>query len=346
MFNRTLTAFGTILLVTLASACGSTSSPSDEAKVGVSVGGLTVVEMDEGAGKLVLRFEKDGRAIHFDMRLGPKMETPPSAEDLAADPSLPTYQSDVLVKDAAGGVFHMQLGGDSFIDPSWDTKPRIENFDEAGRTKDILSLRDAGEAFRQLKLPASLDQLRLAGIQIGKSVDQTFDKPGEAVKVPTAPSTGEGTLKPKYTAVNLASGASTVTKWDYKINTMCLFGCLGKHSAVHLRGWTASTTVASNFYSCNHGSCASAMSNECVMSGFRTDDGTHTRWFYSDTTTVNSSRNGACDTPYYWNSGPGGHNCNDDTTIQINAIYNDATQSRTTGVCSAAGSNYYPPACH
>lgn len=341
MIHRAVSLLGTVALLSLATACGSSKSASDG--VIQSVDGLSVIEIDEAAGRLVAKFEKAGRTIHFDLRLGPKMETPPTAEELAANPELPTYQADALVTDAARIPIYQQMGGDSFIDPSWDPKPRIAGFHEADRLLDIQLLRDAGEAFRKLAVPSSLDQLRLVGLQIGRSVDTMFEKPGAAA--PTVPATGDGTLSQKAV---VAWGPDTVAKWDYRIRAKCLFGCAGKHSAVHLRGWSSGGSIVYNASSCNHGSCAtwSDMATECVMSGYRTDDGTNSRYFYSDTTTSNSERNGGCSTTYYWNSGPGGHNCNDDTTIQRNAIYYDSSQDTSGGTCSAAGSNYYPPGCH
>jgi hypothetical protein len=309
--------------------------------VASAVDGLSIVEMDEAGGKLVLRFEKNGRTLHFDLRLGPKMETPPSAELLAADSELPTYETDALVTDANGAPFHTQMGGDSFLDPSWQTKPHIENFDLAGRLQDIQLLRDAGAAFRKLQVPAGLEQLRLAGIQIGHTVDNMAKK--SEASAPSAPATGDGTLAPKDT---ISWGPSSVAKWDYMIYDQCLFGCTGKHSSVWLRGWSSSSGIVYNAYSCNHGSCAyySDMNWDCTMSGWRTDDGTHSRFFYSETTTSNSTYNGGCSTGYNWSS-VGGHNCNDDTQLEINAIYSDSSQSTTGGTCNSAGTNFYPPGC-
>src|SRR5436305_1134708 len=67
---------------------------------------MSILEMDEAAGKLVLEFEKDGRRIFYDMQLGHEMELPPTAEDLASNPELPTYSVNAQVSDVNGDVFH------------------------------------------------------------------------------------------------------------------------------------------------------------------------------------------------------------------------------------------------
>ncbi|WP_437953384.1 hypothetical protein WME98_23940 [Sorangium sp. So ce296] len=335
---------GALGLMALASACGSAEEPAaDGAEPAPVARGLSIVEMDEPAGKLVLKFEKDGRAITYDMRLGPKMDTPPTAEELAANPELPTYQVDAQVLDAKGQPFHMQMGGDSFIDVSW-AMPHVENFDEAGRLKDIRLMRDAIGAFRALKLPEGLAELRLTGIQIGLGVEEVPEKPGLEVPVKAQPVIGEGALAPQG---DLASGGSSVVKWDYQIRNKSIALGLGDHTAVLLRGWSSSTSVVFTAVSCNHGACAdaSSMSTHCTMSGFLTDDGTHTRWFYAEPSTTLSQRSGGCSTDYSWSSGSNKHNCNDDAELQRNAIVTDSTQSTTGGSCGTSGFHNSSPSC-
>ncbi|AUX44443.1 hypothetical protein SOCE26_059070 [Sorangium cellulosum] len=343
---RTVAVLAALGLMSLAGACGPALEPGDDAAESVAGERLDVVEVDEAAGKLVVKFEKDGRTITYDMRLGPKMEIPPSAEELAANPELPSYQVDAQVRDANGQIFQMRMGGDSFIDSSW-AMPHVEGFDEAGRVKDIQLMRAAVPAFRKLKVPESLDQLRLTGIDIGLGVEEVPEKPGLTNAAPADPTTIEGTLSPQ---VNVVSGGSSVVKWDYRIRNKSLAGGLGNHTGVNLRGWTASSIVF-NADSCNHGSCASSgdMGTHCTMSGFRTDDGTHTRFFYSETSTSTGSSNGGCTTHYDWDStsvNGGGHNCNDDAELQANAIYHDSAQSTTGGSCSALGFHNWSPGCH
>ncbi len=329
-------------LFVAAGGCAASSSVDDEAaQTAARSDGLTVVEADEAAGKLVAIYRSGGREITFDLRLGPPMETPP----VEADPELPSMQIDGRVLDGAGQPFYLQMGGDLFLDPSWHM-PKVENVDAAGRLQDVALAREAEAAFRSLSVPASLDELRKGAIQIARSMEHVADKPD--VVVPNVPGEGGDVLAPK--GVNLYGGTSSTAYWDYQIWKKGVTISLGlaDHSAVRLRGWNSSKSFLFAAVSCNHGACAgaSSMSVKCTMSGYRSDDGTHTRWFYSDTSTSTSTRSGGCQTTYMWNSGPSGHNCNDDSDIQINAIYYDKSQSTTSGVCAAAGARYWAPSCH
>jgi hypothetical protein len=348
-----LSVLGAVSLAFVASACGGSTIEDDSAR-SIPVDGLSVVEMDEAAGKLVVKFENGGHTLTYDMRVGPKMLTPPSAEDLTANPELLTYEVDAQVLDANGQPFLMQMGGDSFIDASW-RMPHVENFNEARRLVDIQLMRDAVPAFRKLKLPASLDQLRLTGVQIGLGVEAVPEKPDLAALTPTEkPTPDQDKIGPPGGALSpqgvLESGGSSVVKWDFivrKRDIKVLGIKVGDHSAVHLRGWSSSSVVF-NAYSCNHGTCASdtgAMNTHCVMSGFRNDDGTHSRFFYNERSTSQGQTPGGCSTPYGWSSGGGHHNCNDDSELQAKSAFHDASQSTTAGSCGTSGFHNFAPGC-
>ena len=305
------------------------AAPADEALAD----GLTLVEMDEADGKLVLEFREGERSISLDLRLGAPMLTPPTAEELAENPDLPSYEVDAQISDGAGRPFHQRMAGDHFIDPGW-SEPQVEDFDLAGRLQDIQLMRHAVPALRALPLPAGLEQLRLAAIDIGSGVEATPEKPD--MPAVDGEDAAPGALRLKQTVVQ---GPSSVSQWDFIVRkkSVSIFGIsLAEHSAVHLRGWSGSSVVF-NSESCNHGTCAmsSAMRTHCVMPGFRPDDGTHSRFFYVD----------GCTTPYAWNSGPGHHNCNDDTELQGRAIWHDTSVSTTGGSCGAAGAHYLAPGC-
>lgn len=303
--------------------------------------GLSVMEADEAAGKLVVKFRKDGREIVFDMRLGEPMESPnPDAEKMG----LPTRMNDARVLDAMGLPFHMQMGADRFIDPTWKS-PRVEGFDEAGRLADFGLLRDSESAWATLALPAWAEDLRLGAMDIARNVEAVTVKEGVPNTVPIG---GDGALNQKLLG-SIEWAGSSVVKWDYKIyeKDAILSGSPYDHSAVLLRGWTSSYSIAYTAVSCNHGACANstAMTRSCTMSGYRTDDGTHSRYFYEEDQT-GTSINGGCSTGYaaIWDNYK--HVCNDDSLIQRDAIYWDASQSRTTGTCADTTKNYWGPGCH
>jgi hypothetical protein len=327
---KLLSVLGSAGFIAVFSGC-SASDPNTDPFAGndTTQDGLTVIEMDEAAGKLVLNYQKSGRSIRYEMRLGPQMEAPPNAEDLVQNPELPTHEVDSRVLDAEGRPFLLQMGGHTFVDPTWQM-PAVENFNETERLNDFALLRNAVPAFRSLTIPASLEHLRRTGIQLGTGIEDVPVKPG----IENEPKLGPG-VSPQGV---VAWGPSSVAKWDFVVRKKCFPACgVGDHSAVYLRGWSASSSVVFRAYSCNHGTCASdtsVMRDHCVMPGFRTDDGTHSRYFYSD----------GCTTRYNVTS-VWGHNCNDDSELQGRAIWHDRSQSTTGGSCNSAGPHNWAPGC-
>jgi len=344
--SRTTTAAAAMLLSV---ACGGKQEAEPS---GASEDSLRVVEMDEAAGKLVVEFAHEKSRITYDMRLGPRMELPPSAEELAANPELPTYQADVRISDAQGQPFHLQMGGDGFIDPSW-RMPHVENFVEAQRIADIASLRKAVEPFRHLSVPASLDQLRFVAMDIGLGVEVSPNKPDSDASDPIAPADAQPVVPAGTVSLQgiIETGAPTsVVKWDFVVRKKpaTALGFVGDHSAVELRGWTSSSVIVFRASSANHGTAASSstMSTHCVMSGFRSDDGTHTRFFYNEMSGTTGTRLGGCSTGYRGDSSFGGHNCNDDSELQGRAAFNDRSYSTNSGnPCASTGLHNYAPGC-
>jgi hypothetical protein len=259
-----------------------------------------------------LQFTDGERSIVFDMRLGPEMAIRPSAEDLVTRPDLPWFEVDAQVLDHNGQPFFQQMGGDGYIDPTWSA-PAVEGFDEATRQNDFEMLKAAAAPVRNYRAPEELDQLRLAILSIANSVDGFADKSGV-----------DTSAIARVAPCELCRGGAAVTKWDFYTSVHPV-AVLGEHSAVMLRGWTSNSRVAYTTVSCNHGSCANAsdMKRKCTMPGFRTDDGSHTRWFQAN----------GCSTHYNARSA-GGHNCNDDSELQQRAIWNDRYQSTTANECN------------
>ena len=328
-------SFGTL------AGCATTSETAGTETENVSEG-LSVREANEADRKLVVRLRRDGREIVFDMRLGDPMESPNADAETMG---LPTRMIDVRILDAAGQPFLMQAGADQFIDKSW-RMPRVEGFDEAGRLADFALVRDSESDWAALALPAWAEDLRLTARDIARSIDRIRDKDG--VTQPTLPADGTGTVHGKLLG-SVAYGSSSVVKWDYKIYEKDAFinGSPYDHSAVLLRGWSSSSTIVFTAYSCNNGSCANstAMQRSCTMTGFRTDDGTHSRYFYREDQS-DKDVNGGCSTAYGALFDNGKHVCNDDTLLQRDAIYYDTSYSRTGGTCSDDYKRYWGPGCH
>ncbi len=321
-----LGAAGSVGIVLALGACGSAEQGSaEQGAVGSATEQLSVLEADEAAGKLQVRYESGGRELIYDLRLGPDMLTPPSKEELSADPDLPKSEVDARVLDANGAVIYMQMGGDGFIDPSW-AMPQIKDVDEAGRVADIRLMTAATSAFRGLKTSVRLQALQQTAVQIGKGVDaEPATTAPDSLSVPDA---------------ILARGTTGVKGWDFQVRKHDLkkLGIkYGEHSAVLLRGKGTRGVIVFTAVSCNHGNCANAssMSTHCTSPLF-SDDGSYSRYFYPD----------GCTTPYGWDSTGGKHNCNDDSELQGRAVTKDRLQSTTGGSCSSAGLHDYAPGCN
>ena len=70
------------------------------------------------------------------------------------------------------------------------------------------------------------------------------------------------------------------------------------------------------------------MNYKCTNTGYFKDDGTHSRFFMSDTTDTMQKRNGACTTKYDLTSGKG-HKCHGDSELEMRAISTDSAPSST-----------------
>lgn len=309
---------------------------------------LTVVEADELSGKVVLTYQPRGRSIRYELRVGGPMEQPPVPAELARNPELPTYAVDARVVDAGGQTFMMQMATDRFMDQSWTVDP-VENVDVPGRVADLKLVEEAVAELRKLKLHGALDQARLTALQLGVSLPDILrkDADGSEASVPTVE---QGALEPQSTVRQ--SGPTSVKYWDFIVKRTAALE-VGDHSAVALRAWASNKlTVLATYYSCNHGSCASAghMREHCIMPGFKTDDGSHRRYFYSETRTntcelTDSCVTGGCLTAYYFSSACRYHNCNDDTEIQGRAIWTNQPQDQRGGTCNGCSLNFNAPGC-
>jgi hypothetical protein len=317
------------------SALGCSNQRGDDPNSGspgadTATGQLAIAQMSESDGKMTLQYTQDDHKIQIQLILGPSMAAAPTAEDLAANPELPTREVDMRVLDAEGRTILLQAGGHVLADPEWNMQS-IEGFDEAERNREFLLLRDAVPALRALDLPPSLEELRLAAISVGLGIEETPNKPEIQEELAAA------TAARKVQSV-VARGPSSVVLWDFVVRDKCFPACgVGNHSAVYLRGWSSSNSIVFRAYSCNHGTCASdtsVMKDHCVMPGFKSDDGSHSRYFYVD----------GCTTDYNVTS-IWGHNCNDDSELQGRAIWRDSPQSTSGGSCDSIGPHNWSPGC-
>jgi len=103
-------AFWTLTAATLA-ATGCASTPEATALPQ----GLTVLEAE--AGTLSLAYRSADVTIFMEARRG--HETP---EPYASAPDMPDYEIDTIFTDEAGYAFYTRMGGDGWVEPSWENR--------------------------------------------------------------------------------------------------------------------------------------------------------------------------------------------------------------------------------
>lgn len=284
--------------------------------------GLTIVEANAELGKLVAVFEKDGRAVTFHLRQGPKMELPPP------DPSMsPSHEIDGRVTDQDGREMTTQMGGDRFIDPTWRMES-AKGIDPDLRAKDFAIAFEARHAFAQWTPPAGMEQLRLGALRLARANDPALDTvPGAATGAPTLEGGDQPALGTKVvTSANTVNGPvwDVYYYWNYSIWKAAISGITpGEHSAVRLNLFNSCKQHIKSWESCNHGRCAgdtsSGMERNC-LSGYMYD-GNDTRYFYGESDGSDSSKDitGGCLNKYSFTANDG-HNCHNDTRLQRYAI--------------------------
>jgi hypothetical protein len=244
------------LLLTLTGFSQSTGCAVEPANEPVAVAdGLTITEANESLGKVVAVYRADGRAITFELRLGPKMQTPPSKEDQES----PSYEIDARVTDQKGDLMYIQAGGDSFLDPTWRVPP-VAHTDLAGRRADFALMTRSAAAWRELKLPASLAQLRLSGIEIANGIANSLvDDAATPAPSATVPAGAEGGTLGVKNAAAIDTSATGMLRWNFRVWWKEALGNQWtKHSTVELRSKESDGTVENitrNYKNCNHGSC-------------------------------------------------------------------------------------------
>lgn len=265
------------------------------------------------------------------------MEVPPPE----SEGPVSRRMNDIRVLDAKGVPLYMQMGADEFIDSSWSI-PAIEGIDEIAREEEFAMLELAAVAFDELSLPVEFEDLRLGVKQVGQIALERAAKDEASASIAPA----------RHLQANIVWGPSSAAYWDYRIYRKDAFvsGRPFDHTAVQLRGWNSTKqSVVFTAVSCNHGTCAavSPMTVKCVMNGWLTDDGTHSRYFYNEPSGTSAVTSG-CSTAFSSIFDNGKHVCNDDTILQIHAIKYDSSYDRSVGAteeCSDNDKNYWAPSC-
>jgi hypothetical protein len=344
---RQLSALAVIALSAASTiACAGNAEPADKSGVAATElsDGLTVVDADAAMGKLVLAFKHDGRAVTFHLRLGPKMQSGMTPEELERT-DIVNHEIDGIVFDQEGRAMTTQIGGDRFIDPTWKMMDSSKGIDLEVRTADLARAVAAREALASWTAPAGLEQLRLGAMQLShlsKNIDAD-----QAPKVSAEVGPALGT---KWDTVNPSGEAYANYDWSYSMWQKSTL-VIAEHSAVRLNLWSAGGTAIRSWSTCNHGACAASepMSRNCLS--VRMGDSNDTRYVYGESSESPGSGRAGCTTAY-WPQGDAfgnGHNCHNDSRLQRYAIVTgsvgDASRAGNYGTLCAKEDIRAPDTC-
>lgn len=239
----------------------------------------------------------------------------PTPEGYRVDPSFPAYEIDARITDAEGRLLYIRRGGDEFIDPTWQDdlimqdnmapaeRDNVRLFDLIAEASDSLerefsaNLGSAATASVVHELKAIRDFGRTARQEVALSESMVIDHVNNhGFLRPEAG--GGGTNGPEDGAKSLGSGFYFIAVHDKS----CCLG-LGRHSATRIKKYAGAGSYT-YFDFCNHGDCAGTMGQRCSLPMVQKPNWTaHT-----------------CRTEYKAQSNSPGHNCHDDTRVQLAAF--------------------------
>jgi hypothetical protein len=261
-------------------------------------------------------YQLGGKIVYFEMRRGSR--TPKYLRD--GDPATPDYEIDVRFMDQEGKPFLTQIGGDSPIDSAWaEAAPKLKN-DEEAKTDFELTIK-AIESLKKLKFNKKFMPERQALMNLVPIVEsaQVIEK---VERVPT-----------QQLGVQPLAVANTYRQRVEIHDKSCCLG-LGRHRATIGKYITDAGVTTTAVVTCNHGTCANQMALKCSWTSAY--PGNRTKILNNDIT---------CTTPYNPTS-VFGHNSNDDTDLQYQAVRYNIRPSTKGGTCNNSGVNNEPTGCY
>jgi hypothetical protein len=256
----------------------------------------------------------------------------------------PVYEVDARYVADNGRTFYLQRGGDDFVDPTWaedfardqaKPMPSISNeklFVMAQEAAELLDSKVAPQLGSKLAMHAQqLDALRTFGktavAQFAANKEMLVAhraKMGEVVKeIPY------GTNGPEDYGVYLGPNYYYIAVHRKSIY---LFG---EHSATQTNSWNGSAWLV-QVNMCNHGECAGSMGRKCLLQYYeRTAQGGYGGFELQ-----------TCHTGYDAFSGGGGHNCHDDSRLQLSNFHHGNWNAGYSQWCDGGGGGISAPGCY
>ncbi|MBU1240642.1 PPC domain-containing protein, partial [Myxococcota bacterium] len=336
---RTTTRFITLLAfaITLA-ACGEANVATDDAIDPVRDDsrdypqGLTVLDFKADS-SLRVAFAKDDRVIIMEALRG--RSTP---AEYKSDPSVPRFEVDARITDKQGRLLYLRRGGDDFVDPTWaddllwqdnmlpPQEGNFQLFEMIAEASNLIEreLANQGGADSVASVLPEIKALKNFGVKAPEafiaSESAIADRlegmsPEELIRE----AGGGGTDGPEDAQKYLGSGWYFIAVHRKSISFT--FGT-GDHSATRIHKYAGPGSFT-YFDFCNHGTCAGDMGEKCRL------------------TMINKPAWTAmtCSTEYNTWSNSGGHNCHDDTRVQMAAFVYGPVMARNQYWCNDGDSS-------
>lgn len=332
---RTLTAgfFAILLAACTAGPTGDDPGVVPDVEAGLHQG-VTLLDLQPDF-SFTAAFRKGDDVIYLQALRGA-----PTPDEYRNTPGYPQHEIDARVTDEDGRILYVRQGGDDFIDPTWaddlvwadslpprrtpngalfEMIPEAMEAVEAEVTKrhgasaavsvasELAAVRDFGRTAREVVAASELEVLERVESKgfLGPEVLDALDADSFIAG-------GGGTEGPEDAPKYFISG------W-YKLSLHDDGGGLGtyRHSATRIHQLRVSG-VYSYYDFCNHGTCAGSMGQKCALSQVHKPAWTAL----------------TCNTGYSAKSQDGGHNCHDDSRVQMAAFIFGPTMARNQYWCN------------
>ena len=303
--------------------------------------GLNILDASDPTWGFSAAYVKGGHVVYFESRVGaqkPEMYR-------FAWPDDPPNEMDARYVDENGETFALRIGGDGLVDPTWAPDIKAAKANRKGHIHPVL---------RALSFQLTGEMSKALGEHLGTDVppefkDHVFHSVGLGHnELPNVTADELAAKAREFLSVQHPVAESTDADWNYyyvqqysgtviyipgypaACSGLSMGGCNGTydeswHTAE--RFWNDQYNNNNQFWSeyvdaCNHGRCAYDF---MTYGGARWGNAS---WIYNnevDTLSLQSPNsdnsgtgvNGACGTPYNWDSGNGSHLCNDDAAFEV-----------------------------
>lgn len=282
-------------------------SATDGAEVELEQG-ITVLHAE--LGRLSLAYRAGDDVIFMEAARG--QATPDVYQDVS---TMPQFEIDVRFVDDRGYAFYTRRGGDLWVDRGWaeelerqvrasapdgSNERQWQMASEASPLIEAAIVEHLGPDATQVapEVEAITEFGSVAAEAYAARVERTLDSPSVPQVFGDDGEVAYGTNDPEDPYWWQFSGNYV---WEMDVHRNNIAGD-GWHSSTAV--WGRSGTSWYYFHSsCNHGSCANTISYNCTL---RDSVVNNTAWVYE-----------TCIGPYSWTSNNDGHNCHDDTRVQL-----------------------------